>query len=174
MLNLTPQLQALVLALVTLVQSVWYQVDPIWPRTRDAQEIAVGIALVVVEDRENPPVFTSHDEDAEVMAYWGLRESGLDKHAIGDGGRSHGVWQQRTAAGFSDSVSVQGRSELRLLRQGKLMCPGSPAAILWGGCHVRVVFHKNWSDVLANRRIMRGRELLAGAISESDAVADLR
>ncbi len=136
-----------------LVFAIWSSVHPLAARAGDAFEIATAIASVVSEDAQ-PPVFGSHDEDAAVMAYYALRESWLRKGAIGDHGRSFGVWQQAPERGRAD-VLTQARAWLALLHDGARTCPASPAAPLSGGCVS--------ARGIADRRVARARALLEGA-----------
>ncbi|MGH7440866.1 MAG: hypothetical protein ACRENE_34750 [Polyangiaceae bacterium] len=86
-----------------------------------------------------------------MMAYYAFRESWLRKNAVGDGGKSFGVWQERAATGKAD-VLTQARAWVGLLRAGARDCPQSPAAPLSGGC--------NAGRHLADRRVARARALL--------------
>ncbi len=147
-----------------LVLAVWASINPMLPRTADAPAIATAIATAIAEDSARPPVFTSHDEDAAVMAYWAFRESSLRMHVTGDGGKSFGFLQQRSAAAHGDALT-QARSWLRLLHEGKRMCTaseGAPGAILWGGCALRV--KQGTTADLAEARLTRARELLISAL----------
>jgi hypothetical protein len=136
-----------------LVLAIWSAIHPAAPRLHDARQIAAAIETAVSQDPE-PPVFGSREEDAAVMAYYALRESWLNKDAIGDGGRSFGAWQQRNAAGRAD-LGTQARAWLALLHEGARICPESPAAPLSGGCSV--------ARSTADRRANKARELLEEA-----------
>jgi hypothetical protein len=134
----------------TLVFAIWSAVHPLAPRSGDAAEIAAAIATIVGAD-PLPPVFGSREEDVAVMAYYALRESWLRKNAVGDHGRSFGVWQEQSSAGTAD-VLTQARAWRALLRDGARECPKSPAAPLSGGCRA--------GRRLADRRVARARALL--------------
>lgn len=134
-----------------LIVAIWAAIHPAAPKLHDASEIADAITIAVNEDKE-PPVFGSREEDAAIMAYYALRESWLAKGAVGDGGRSYGVWQEPAITGRAD-VLTQARAWLVTLHEGARICPASPAAPLSGGC---------WAArSLANRRVARARTLLA-------------
>jgi hypothetical protein len=134
----------------TLVLAIWAAIHPAAPKLPDAPEIAVAIETVITQD-QLPPVFGSREEDAAVMAYWALRESWLRKNAVGDNGRSFGIWQEQSAAGKGD-IMTQARTWLFMLHEGAKMCPDNPAAPLSGGC-------RNAAR-LARRRVAKARELL--------------
>jgi hypothetical protein len=157
---MTEQLRLLVLA-------VWASIHPVLPRSSDANTIASAIATVIAEDGKNAPVFTSHVEDAAVMAYWAYRESSLRLHVTGDGGKSFGFLQLRTPAAHGDPVS-QARSWLYMLHAGKRMCTaseGAPGAVMWGGCALHV---KQYTTAdLAEGRLTRARELLMSVMESS-------
>jgi hypothetical protein len=133
-----------------LIVAIWAAIHPAAPKLLDASEIADAITTAVNEDRQ-PPVFGSREEDAAIMAYWALRESWLAKGAVGDHGRSFGVWQEPAITGRAD-VLTQARAWLVTLHEGQRICPASPAAPLSGGC--------NAARSLANRRVARARALL--------------
>jgi hypothetical protein len=141
------------MSLKLLVLSIWAAVHPAAPRLHDAALIADAIQAAVTSDAE-PPVFGSREDDAAVMAYYAIRESWLSKDAVGDGGLSFGVWQQRSSAGRADVVT-QARSWLSLLHEGARICPASPAAPLSGGCHA--------GRHVADRRATRAHALLEAA-----------
>jgi hypothetical protein len=88
------------------------------------------------------------------MAYYAIRESWLTHDAIGDGGRSFGVWQLRSASGRAD-LSTQAHAWLALLHEGARICPASPAAPLSGGCVA--------ARSTADRRATKARSLLESA-----------
>lgn len=134
----------------TLVLAIWAAIHPAAPKLPDAPEIAVAIETVITQD-PRPPVFGSREEDAAVMAYWALRESWLRKNAVGDGGRSFGIWQEQAASGRAD-ILTQARAWLYMLHEGARICPDNPAAPLSGGC-------RNAAG-LARRRVTKARELL--------------
>jgi hypothetical protein len=138
------------MTLKLLVLAIWGAVHPGAPRLRDAASIADAIDAAVSSDAE-PPVFGTREEDAAVMAYWALRESWLTADAVGDGGRSFGVWQQPPSVGRAD-LRTQAHSWLGLLHEGARICPASPAAPLSGGCTAG-----RW---LADRRATKARRLL--------------
>jgi hypothetical protein len=133
-----------------LVFAIWTAIHPTAPRAGAASEIASAIETVVMADRL-PPVFGSQEEDAAVMAYYAFRESWLRKNAVGDGGKSFGVWQEQCAAGKAD-VLTQARAWVGLLRAGARACPQSPAAPLSGGCKA--------GRQVADRRVARALALL--------------
>jgi hypothetical protein len=142
-----------------LVLAIWGAVHPAAPRLRDAARIADAIDAAVSSDAE-PPVFGSREDDAAVMAYWALRESWLSADAVGDGGRSFGVWQQPAAVGRAD-LQTQARAWLGLLHAGARICPASPAAPLSGGCTA--------GRSLADRRAIKARRLLDEARKKMEA-----
>ena len=133
-----------------LVLAVWAAFHPAAPHMKDADTIASAIETAVSTDPE-APVFGSREEDAAVMAYYAVRESWLQAHAVGDGGRSFGAWQQRAAAGRAD-VTTQAKAWLALLHEGARVCPANAAAPLSGGCMV--------ARTLADKRVARARKLL--------------
>jgi hypothetical protein len=136
-----------------IVLAIWAAVHPGAPRLPDAAPIAAAIDAAVSHDAE-PPVFGSREEDAAVMAYYALRESWLNHDAVGDGGRSFGVWQLRSASGRGD-LPTQARAWLALLHEGARLCPQSPAAPLSGGCVA--------ARSTADRRATKARSLLESA-----------
>lgn len=140
--------------LKTIILAIWAAMHPAAPRIADASEIADAIENVVTHD-EDPPVFGSREDDAAVMAYYAFKESGLRKRAVGDGGRSFGVWQESTSSGRGD-VLTQAKAWFRMLREGLRICPASPAAPLSGGCTA--------ARKLADRRVARARALLEAAM----------
>jgi hypothetical protein len=141
------------MTLTIIVLAIWAAVHPGAARLPDAAPIAAAIDAAVSRDGE-PPVFGSREEDAAVMAYYALRESWLSHNAVGDGGRSFGVWQQRSASGRGD-LPTQARAWLALLHEGARVCPASPAAPLSGGCVA--------ARSTADRRAIRARSLLESA-----------
>jgi hypothetical protein len=138
------------MSLKTLVLAIWAAIHPAAPKLPDAPEIATAIETVITQD-PRPPVFGSREEDAAVMAYWAFRESSLRRNAVGDGGRSFGVWQENATTGRAD-ILTQARAWLYMLHEGARICPDNPAAPLSGGC--RAAAH------LAQRRVAKARELL--------------
>jgi hypothetical protein len=141
------------MSLKIIVLAIWAAVHPAAPRLPDAAPIAAAIETAVSQDAE-PPVFGSREEDAAVMAYYAIRESWLTHDAIGDGGRSFGVWQLRSASGRAD-LSTQAHAWLSLLHEGARICPASPAAPLSGGCVA--------ARSTADRRATKARSLLESA-----------
>jgi hypothetical protein len=141
------------MSLNMIVLAIWAAVHPAAPRLPDAAPIAAAIEAAVSHDAE-PPVFGSREEDAAVMAYYALRESWLNHGAVGDGGRSFGVWQLRSASGRAD-LPTQARAWLALLHEGARVCPQSPAAPLSGGCVA--------ARSTADRRASKARSLLESA-----------
>jgi hypothetical protein len=139
--------------LKTLVLAIWAAIHPAAPKLPDAPEIAAAIETVITQDRR-PPVFGSREEDAAVMAYWALRESWLRRNAVGDGGRSFGVWQENASTGRAD-ILTQARAWLYMLHEGARICPDNPAAPLSGGCRA--------AARIAQRRVVKALELLATA-----------
>jgi hypothetical protein len=142
-----------------LVLAIWAAIHPGAARLADAGAIAAAIDEAVSRDVE-PAVFGSREEDAAVMAYYALRESWLSHDAVGDGGRSFGVWQMRTASGRAD-LPTQARAWLALLHEGARLCPASPAAPLSGGCVA--------ARSTADRRAIKAHSLL---LSAKEALGD--
>jgi hypothetical protein len=138
------------MSLKALVLAIWAAIHPSAPKLPDAPEIASAIEVVITQDKE-PPVFGSREEDAAVMAYYALRESWLRKHAVGDGGRSFGVWQENEKTGRADIIT-QARAWLYMLHEGARICPDNPAAPLSGGCTA--------AARMAARRVEKARQLL--------------
>jgi hypothetical protein len=136
-----------------LVLAIWAAIHPAAPRLPAAPQIADAIQAAVSDDTE-APVFGSREEDAAVMAYYALRESWLARDAVGDGGKSFGVWQMRTASGRAD-LTTQAHAWLYLLHRVARICPQSPAAPLSGGCTA--------GRTLADRRATKARQLLETA-----------
>jgi len=141
------------MSLDRIVLAIWAAVHAGAPRLPDAAPIAAAIDAAVSHDAK-PPVFGSREEDAAVMAYYALRESWLSHDAVGDGGRSFGVWQLRSASGRGD-LPTQARAWLALLHEGARVCPESPAAPLSGGCVA--------ARLTADRRAIKARRLLESA-----------
>jgi hypothetical protein len=165
---LPSSLKVSAIALMGLLRSALAHVSPEWPTVHDAPETIEAVAVAVLLDEE-APVFDTHEEDGVVMLDWARQESAFVKHARGDhhpvrGYLSHGLWQLRTRAGLSESALVQARAELSMLHEGKKMCPASPASVLWGGCHVLVTAFREYSDILADRRIARAKALYVSAL----------
>jgi hypothetical protein len=146
--------------LKVMILALWAAIHPAAPKLHDAPLIAEAIETAVMSDAE-PPVFGSREEDAAVMAYYALRESWLSKDAVGDGGLSFGVWQQKSLAGRAD-VATQAKSWLSLLHEGAPICPASPAAPLSGGC--------SEARALADRRVKRAKALLQAAVAASQPI----
>jgi len=138
------------MSLKTLVLAIWAAIHPAAPKLPDAPEIATAIETVVTQD-PRPPVFGSREEDAAVMAYYAFRESSLRRNAVGDGGRSFGVWQENATTGRAD-IMTQARAWLYMLHEGARICPDNPAAPLSGGCRA--------AARMAQRRVAKARELL--------------
>ena len=132
------------------IVAMWALIHPGLPASGDGPEVAADIAQAVVEDGENAPVYSSHAEDAALMAYYAYRESWLRSSAV-DAAGCMGVWQFCSPIGRA-SILTQARAWLRLLHDGKALCPDSPAAPLSGGCAQ--------ARGLADRRGQRARELL--------------
>jgi hypothetical protein len=147
-----------------LVIAVWSAMSPSPVHAGDAGAIARAIAQVVTEDGARAPVYTSHDEDAAVMALWAVRESTLNLHAVNDHGRSFGAWQQDARFGGKGDAYTQARAWLWLLHQGKRLCPEHPGAVAWGACHARDVLTGKDVAELAAEREASARELLEAAI----------
>jgi hypothetical protein len=141
------------MSLKIIVLAIWAAVHPGAQRLPDAAPIAAAIDAAVSRDAD-APVFGSREEDAAVMAYYAIRESWLTHDAIGDGGRSFGVWQLRSASGRAD-LPTQARAWLALLHEGARICPASPAAPLSGGCVA--------ARTTADRRATKARTLLESA-----------
>lgn len=135
--------------LKVLILSLWAAYGPGWQHSGNAGEIAVAIASAVLADGDRAPVFSSHVEDAAVMAYYALKESSL-RDGVTDG-TSYGVWQQPLPVGTAD-VATQARAWLATLHLGAKVCPISPSAPQTGGC-VR-------ARKLADRRVAAARALL--------------
>lgn len=134
---------------IELVFSVWAALHPAAPRQAHAAEIANAISYAVEHDASH---VWGHDEDAAVLAAYALAESWLNPGAVGDGGRSWGVWQQRRAVGGAD-VQTQAVGALRHMHEGQAVCPESPAAPFSGGCvEARTV---------ADRRVRRALGILS-------------
>ena len=154
-------------ALATLILAFWTAIHPQLARQGDAALVAPAIATAVLEDAEGAPVFGSHVEDAAVMAFFAYKESSLYNNAVGDGGRSFGIWQQQTACGRA-TVVEQARCWLRLLHEGAKKCPESPSAIAWGSCDWTFAQSgKTWTSSTAGAaRVRRARELLQKIVSE--------
>lgn len=154
----------LVHALKLLVLAAWAAMTPRYDRAHDADEIATAIAQVVVDDGARAPVYSSHAEDAIVMAYWATRESGLDLHARNPAERSFGAWQQDARYGGKGNALVQARAWLWMLHAGKRLCPHRPSAIMWGACHATDVLTGRDVAELAAEREAAARELLQDAL----------
>lgn len=140
-------------ATILVLWRLWY---PGAERMKAAPTIAAAIALVVLEDGAEAPVYGSHAEDAAVMAVYALRESWLRDGLAGDDGRSWGVWQQPAYVGKADIVT-QARAWLQTLHYAAEICPESPAAPQSGGCQQ--------ARRVADRRVRKARELLARALA---------
>lgn len=125
----------MVAQLVVLGLALWAQMSVLYARQPDARAIATAAAGAVWEDvvAGRPPVGASYLEDLAVQDYWAARESGLDAHAVGDGGEAHGPWQLHGPCGGL-SLPRQARCWRSLVREGVRLCPDAPYAILWGAC----------------------------------------
>ena len=161
-------LRPLALGLISLMTAALTKVSPAWPTTYDAPEAIEAVAVAVMQDPQEP-VFETRGLDAVVMIDWARQESSFKKHAKGDhssshGYLSHGLWQQRTRAGLSDSALVQAQAELRMLHEGKRLYAPSPAAVLWGGHGFVVPAYKERAEVLADKRVARARGLYLAAL----------
>jgi len=86
-----------------------------------------------------------------VAAYWAFRESSLDNRAVGDGGRSFGIWQQRVCG--RSPIATQAACWVALLHEGQKRC-AEPSAIMWGICD-------GATAKLAAQRVAKARSLLA-------------
>jgi hypothetical protein len=119
-----------------LVLSIYIVISPNLEHYEGQAEITAAAARAVWEDRDNPPVFETHNTDLAAMAYWAYRESSLKRYLSGDHGHSWGPWQIRSEWSIGRSVYAQAREWLRLLHYGKTICPESPAGPMYG---VRIV-----------------------------------
>lgn len=162
----------LVHALKLMVLAVWAAMTPRYDRAHDANAIAEAIAQAVVEDGAHAPVYSSHAEDAAIMALWGVRESSLNLRAVNDHGRSFGAWQQDARYGGKGSALVQARAWLWMLHQGARICPERPSTIMWGACHARDVLTGRDVAELAAEREAAARDLLTRALRLDDAARD--
>lgn len=154
---------SLFVALRALVFAVWAAMTPSYAHVGDASAISAAIAEAVVEDGGNAPVYSSHAHDAALMAYWAARESTLNLHAVNDGHRSWGAWQEDARTGRADALT-QARAWLWMLHAGARMCPEHPATVAWGACHARDVLTGQDVAKLAAQRETRARELLTVAL----------
>jgi hypothetical protein len=104
-----------------LVLAVWALIHPAAPHLRDAEPIADAIARAVDTAGALP---WSREETTAVMAYYAMRESWLNAHAVGDGGRSCGPWQIRCdlvrRIGMDAPLDEQARIWLSLVRASSL------------------------------------------------------
>jgi hypothetical protein len=146
--------------LAILALAVWAIVHPRAPRLAHAEEVARAWAQAVEEDKR-PPVFGTRDRDLAVGAYWAIRESWLQPSAVGDGGKSRGVWQLQTEAGKADLLT-QARAWREMLHEGQRLCPESPAAPISGGCTGAGRRLADRRVELALRALSRARENLGG------------
>jgi hypothetical protein len=89
----------------------------------NAQEVVRASVAVVSNDAN--PVFGSSVKELSVMLYYALKESWLVIHAVGDGGKSFGVWQQQSEDGKAD-IDTQARSWLFKLHYNATQQPNHP------------------------------------------------
>jgi hypothetical protein len=157
-----PELNAQLVALVLAMWNVW---APGAERLPSALPIARAIAQVISTD-EQAPVYESHLEDAAMMAFFAARESALNPSSVGDGGRSHGVWQMRGACG---RAGIEGQAVCWLALLHASRC-AHPVATFWGRCVGPVPYGARTLPVewLASQRETRARALLAQAIAQPE------
>jgi hypothetical protein len=142
------------------------------------KEITRAAVAAVLDDADNAPVFSSHNEDLAVIIYWAYKESSFRRYMHGDAHRSFGPWQLRADWAAGRSVGAQAREWLRLLHLGKRICPDSPGGIMWGvrivkpgtfACDVPVPGWPGWTTGdAANERVSRARRLMISAIAEDE------
>ena len=150
-------LQTLLLAarwhrLYTLCLFVWGSFHPSF-HTEHPKPNAVALASAIADATlvDPAPVFGDAEHEAAVAAAYAVRESWLVSNAVGDGGEAHGFFQLHQAAG-NGTPAAQTAAWLRLLHDGAVICPTSPAGPLSGGC--------NSARKLANRRVKAAFEAL--------------
>jgi hypothetical protein len=176
---MTPQaLTPFAKALVAMILSVWAHAAPGAEHAGAAGELARAIAFVEVSEAADgtAPVLTSHNEDAALVAYWAWRESSLNPGAVGDGGRSYGVLQQRGSWARTASLVAQVRAWKRLLRAGARQCRDAPrgrpapaSTLAWGACHAADTLTGRDVALLAAQREARARVLLVAALADLSA-----
>ncbi len=96
----------------------------------DPSVIKSAVEAVAVD---KVPLFGGQEEELAVMLTWMVHESSYDAGAVGDGGRSHGVLQQRLVMPLDE----QPRAWLRLLHADALHCgsaEGALRAVSSGSC----------------------------------------
>lgn len=142
-------------AIQAIVIGIWTMLGV---RSTEAPKIADAIAIAVTDDRKNEPVFSSHEEDAAVLAEIVREESRVQTapHAYSHDARdgtSCGAFQL-ACEGLPKTIAGQARKALWLLHQGRVLCPESPAAPYVGGCL------KGPGRIAGDRRVMHARQAL--------------
>lgn len=142
-----------------LILAFWHALSPGLDRLPSAKRIAAAIVRAVEAD-PLPAVYGESLRDAAMLAYFAVRESSLDPRAVGDGGRSRGVWQMRGACG-SANVEAQAACWLRMLHDSD--CDDHPVAAMWGVCSGLVPYGTKRVPVekLAAKREERAFSVLA-------------
>jgi hypothetical protein len=153
-------------SLIAFILAIWASYAPGSQRSASAHRIAESISQAIEADSKSAPVYGSHIEDTAFMAFFAIRESSLVLSAVGDGGRSHGVWQMKGRCGQA-SVEEQAGCWLRLLHTAKDKCPDHPIAMMWGQCTGLVPYGHGKKPVeqLAAKREEIARRLLGDALA---------
>ena len=131
----------------------------------DGREIGWAIVRVIMAHGASAPVYSSHAEDAVLMAWWATQESGARLNIANPTGRSWGAWQQDESVARNLPAIVQARAWYAHLRRGKALCPEHPAAIMWGQCHARSVLTGRDIEELAAARESAARRILQARLS---------
>lgn len=146
----------LAVSLRALVLGIW---SILGVHTPEAPVLADAIATAVVDDGARAPVFSSHAEDAAVLAEIVREESGVqtDPHPYSwdsRAGKSCGAFQL-ACSGLPVTLAGQARKALWLLHRGREACPESPAAPYLGACRIGA------GRRIGDRRSAKARDLLS-------------
>jgi hypothetical protein len=92
---------------------------------RPSLDVARAISAAVEADAKNPPLTTSHNQDAALLTLYAWRESGFSIHPHSTSwdskaGVSCGVWQMHCSAIQGKSLTEQATMWISWARQGGL------------------------------------------------------
>jgi hypothetical protein len=153
----------MIATLQALTLYVFAAASTAFARGQVPHEVANAIAIAVVEDGPNAPVFESHALDAAVLAQIVVEESSVqllprsqswDAHA----GVSCGPFQERCDS-LPTTLVGQARKALWLLHRGRELCPESAVAPYLGGTGARC--RAGLARRIGDRRVARARALLS-------------
>lgn len=157
--------------LKALTISVFAAASPAFARAPAAPALSEAIAVAILEDGPNAPVFGSHAEDAAVLAQVVLEESNVQlaprpQSWDAKAGRACGPFQER-CEDLPPTLLGQARKALFLLHRGRQACPESPAAPYLGGCR------RGLARRLADRRVERARMALRAVMPATPSDLEL-